>query len=587
MNISIVTLLLFLSTSYSQPFLKGITDFISGFKYVPPQTGIFASSPTTKPFEDKKRVDDQSITKIVFSTDGWLQPAGSHYLYKLGENAMTFSEAKYWCTAEGGHIAEIHDEREMEVVQGLLKRDSSANFWIGLKSPRTKWLITKKTVAYSNWEHGEPKNQLNERCTVLRSQGDFGWAAWNCGTKNYHHTPFKALCQKDHTSSSTESILKSQASSEFRNNDQCTVKSFSLRGEDWLGRIDAVTSSDDCHQQCLETESCNFWTWRKDSSICYLRETDGLVTKDELSVSGTTSAARGCHHSLGFRQPRVEYCSCVSVSHQITDGYIDPRALPVEEEGSGANDSQTPLGRLLISSACPSGQVLTCTDEVDPEHNYGNEVEVIEAKSPKSNITDCLVNDVRLSVGGLISKVINVQNAATCHAHCLATEGCAYWTWRGDTQEKKCFLKPNEGRTIRRHGAASGTVLRSLGCDKKIIHYLPEVPESREEPDCYCEKEYTEDLVSEGLINPRTLPLEDREYKSSAQSLGRIVTSGIKKKACREGYKKVCKFQQTNGPKLFNSGLPKFQGIVRERALSNQKQTKEVDASSISFPEVK
>merc|ERR1711983_57159 len=599
-------LLICWSGSVGQPILKHIKNFLSGFKYVPPQTGIFASSSSIPPSYvspddsgDHYRSDDQGPGGVIFSSAGWLQPAGSSFLYQLGQDPVSFSEAKYWCSEQGGRVAEIYSQEEMEIVKQLLQRDSQSNFWLGLESPRDKWYTSRQLLGYTNWAQSEPNGDFNERCTILWNKRDFAWADLNCGNKKDRQTEFRALCQKENAKETTEvpEIIKTAGIYDRETDDQCTIQRVSLRGEDWLGRVDNVKSSSECHEQCLDNQSCQLWTWRQDSAICYLRATDGPLTRGSLAVSGTTSPARGCRHSLGSKQARVEHCTCISISHSVIGGYIDPRSLSADdEEGSGDLQDNQHLGRLIIKSACPSGQILSCTDD---DKHAENEVDIIEAKAPvyepKSNITDCLVNDVRLSVGGLISKVLNVKNAATCHAHCLATEGCAYWTWRGDTLDKKCFLKPSEGRTVRRHGAASGTVLRSLGCDHKIIHHVVQVAETREETGCYCKKEYQEDLVSSGLIDPRNLPFE-ADTESKPQKFGRIVSFGVAEKKCALGYKKVCGGeQQSNGPKLFgsglpklyNSGLPQFQGIVRERSVSGRDIETEKEVSAISFPEVK
>jgi len=593
MKFSLLLALFCCSASLGQPILSALKNFFSGFKYVPPQTGILASQSTTSP----SYVGDERKGTVVFSTSGWLHPAGSTFFYLIGQEAVTFSEANNWCEKEGGYLAEIYDKKQMDVVKDLLQRDSKSNFWIGLEQPRDRWSTSRRNVDYTNWAHSEPNGYSHEKCTILWTKKNFAWADWNCSYKKDHHTSFKALCQKKHFEEEIEDkIVSTLDISEFRSDSQCTVNSVSLRGEDWLERIDQVSASELCHKQCLDTPRCQFWTWRSDSNICYLRTTDGPVTTDKLAVSGTTLASRGCHRSLEAKQSRAEHCTCKTVSHLVTDGYIDPRALPFDAEGSGNGDidKNAHLGRLIIQSACPNGQTLSCTydeEKEDKETSYNaNEVEIIEAKGPvfKSNITDCLVNDVRLSVGGLISKVFNVQSSATCHAHCLATPGCTYWTWRGDTQDKKCFLKPSEGRTVRRHGAASGTVLRSLGCDHKIIHHNPQVAETREEVGCYCQREYNQDLVSSGLIDPRTVPIE---IKDSPQQLGRIVSFGVKEKKCGLGYRRVCGGNQNraNGPKLFASGLPELDklGLVRERTIPKRELPKEDDLSAVSFPENK
>ena len=137
-----------------------------------------------------------------------------------------------------------------------------------------------------------------------------------------------------------------------------------------------------------------------------------------------------------------------------------------------------------------------------------------------------------------------------------------------------------------------------------IAHIAVQVAETREETGCYCKKEYQEDLVSSGIIDPRNLPFE-ADTETEPPKLGRIVSFGVQDKKCAPGYKKVCGGeQQSNGPKLFDSGLPKlfnsglpsslpqFQGIVRERLISardnaDDKTQAANEDSAISFPKVK
>jgi len=557
-HVFLTVFLLFPLTGLSQPILQQITNFLSGIKYVPPQTGIFAATTTALPkVEENFRSDNEEGGVIFASEEEWLQPAGSSYLYKLGIVPSTFSEAKYWCLEEGGRLAEIYNSEEMKIIKELVARDSESNFWIGLEKPHRDWFSSRKPLEYTNWAKYEPVLNINKRCTFLWGKENFAWADGNCGSKRDQRIPVKALCQKELnaviSAKETDLTNPTEFESDFkRQKDHCTVENFSLVGENWIRRINEIHSSESCHQECLEFAACRFWTWRRDSKLCYMKSADGPVIADKLAISGTTSSVQGCNHSLlENKQPRIEYCSCKQVSqtqhgHLVTDGYIDPRSLyDFQEEGSGSLPENKNLGRLIVQSVCPENQVLTCEDEQE-------KVIEKEVRGAKSNITDCLVNDVRLSVGGLISKIFDVQNPETCHAHCLATPGCAYWTWRGDTLTKKCFLKPNEGRTIRRQGAAAGTVLRNLGCDHKIINYIPTVSEKQNEEYCHCEENLEEDLVSQGLINPRTLPLQEI-------GLGRIV--GTNNNECPIGYKKVCPTKKNiiRKPKLFTGGLSIFQ----------------------------
>ena len=259
------------------------------------------------------------------------------------------------------------------------------------------------------------------------------------------------------------------------------------------------------------------------------------------------------HHELKWSWGgNVEHCTCKTESSLDLVSFSDPRSVAV-----GRAPASVPT--------CPPGQKLSCT-AVRP--------------APRSNITACLVHDVRLAVGGLLGKVGGVESGPACHALCLARPGCRYWTWRGDTRARKCFLLPRENRLVRRAMAAAGTVEPSLGCGAQ----LTETVQSREEEmekqgDCWCEPQ---DLVGSGLIDPRSLPL------------GRIVSWGAEQ--CEAGWSRVCSpapSRQQTGPNLFNSGLQpdkqEFEydyggsGLVGEWHIGGLPK-REVDTVTVAFP---
>ena len=538
MNLRLV--LIFVSCARSQPILSQIGQIFEnlGFQYVPPTPTSEEKVSHVGLFQPV--VKEEIPNAVVFNeTDGWLQTSGSDYLYRLGSEAATYYEARYWCQQVGGRLAEIYNQDEMETVRALAKRQPNTDFWLGLKKSARSWL-TGTRRDYQNWNDGEPNIKFEERCVVISHASHYRWAGCNCGSQSHGSTQLRALCQKEVTNSITSTTPGPEIKSELPESPRCEVNGVSLTGDDWISRHVNVSSSSKCRTACLNTYHCNFWTWRADSRLCYLKTEDGHVVEDVFSVSGTTSASQGCHNKLldlitsgSSPLAPVEYCSCKTVSLGLVEGYIDPRALTSTEQ---TDTEELQLGRLITHRACPPGQVLSCTDD---QH------EVVAAKVPRSNITDCLVYDVRLTVGGLISKVVNVATPSTCHAHCLATPGCLYWTWRGDTPARKCFLLPHEGRTVRRQRAASGSVASSLGCN----HEIPEEVEAREEQEeCDCQPDRDYDLVTTGLIDPRALPS------------GRIVNTQTPAVTCPPGYRRVCHFpktesQQTDGPKLWSSGL--------------------------------
>ena len=575
MNLRLV--LIFVSCARSQPILSQIGQIFEnlGFQYVPPTSeekvshvGLF--QPVVK---------EEIPNAVVFNeTDGWLQTSGSDYLYRLGSEAATYYEARYWCQQVGGRLAEIYNQDEMETVRALAKRQPNTDFWLGLKKSARSWL-TGTRRDYQNWNDGEPNIKFGERCVVISHASHYRWAGCNCGSQSHGSTQLTALCQKEVTTSITSTTPGPEIKSELPESPRCEVSGVSLTGDDWISRHVNVSSSSECRTACLNTYHCNFWTWRADSRLCYLKTEDGPVVEDVFSVSGTTLAAQGCHNKLldlltvSASSPAVEYCSCVSVSHHLVAGYIDPRTLTAQQTTSNYDN----LGRLIVSRACPLGQVLSCTDDEEEQ----TLPEVLEAKVPQPNITDCLVHDVRLSVGGLLSKVLEVPDAPTCHAHCLAWPGCQYWTWRGDTQAKKCFLLPHEGRMVRRQGAASGTVRADLGCRH---HILQQVEAREEEEICDCQPDQHYDLVSTGLIDPRLLPS------------GRIVNTHTEVLQCPPGHSRVCYGPKTTvqteptlteeereGPKLWSAGLKS--GSAEARNIPKRETELESPGSAVNFPQ--
>ena len=541
MNLRLI--LIIVSCAHGQPILTQIGGLFEslGLKYIPPPSKEKVSTEELlfQPVDKEK-----ALEAVVFTeTDGWLQSSSSEFLYRTGEDASTYYEAKYWCQEVGGRLAEIYDQHEMEIVRALVKRHQDADFWLGLEKSNESWLSGARRE-YQNWADGEPNRRFSERCVVLSHDRQYKWAGCNCGSQTISTTQMRALCQKKISRSVTYTTTAPEPKSD---SPRCEVTGVSLSGEDWISRYRNVSSSSECRQNCLNTYQCNFWTWRSDTRLCYLKTEDGRIVEDVFSVSGTTSARQGCHNKLldiitSLGSPVVEYCRCKTVSLDVVSGYIDPRSLPIKETENNTKYDNLQLGRLIQTSACPQGEVLSCTDDTPKK--------VTSAKTPQPNITDCLVYDVRLSVGGLISKIMDVPNPATCHSHCLVTPGCLYWTWRGDTPTRKCFLLPHEGRMVRRQGAASGTVASNLGCQRTIVEQVVEAREEEEEV-CDCEIDPDYDLVNTGLIDPRALPT------------GRIVNAqAIQAPICSPGYKRVCygpktvdNTQQTRVPKLWSSGV--------------------------------
>ena len=202
---------------------------------------------------------------------------------------------------------------------------------------------------------------------------------------------------------------------------KCAVYGASLTGNNWMAQHSNVLSAAFCHENCLKTRFCRFWTWRSDSRLCYLKNDDGPIVKDNFSVSGTTINRLGCNRPLTETNQLSQNngCSCKTDSLDIVSGYIDPRTIGIENE----QKTELRLGRVIRHSACPTGQTFVCKDNT-----------IKESRIPqRPNITECLVYDVRLTVGGHVGVETNIESGEDCHNLCMQSPECSYWTWRGET----------------------------------------------------------------------------------------------------------------------------------------------------------
>ncbi|MBR5409101.1 MAG: CHAP domain-containing protein, partial [Clostridia bacterium] len=85
--------------------------------------------------------------------------------YEFYEAPMTWTEAKAWCEAKGGHLVTITSAQEQSFVEGLISGANMNGVWIGASDTANEgtweW-VTGETFAYSNWDSGEPNNDGNE-----------------------------------------------------------------------------------------------------------------------------------------------------------------------------------------------------------------------------------------------------------------------------------------------------------------------------------------------------------------------------------------------------------------------------------------
>ena len=532
-----------------QPIFQQIVDFLGGIKYVPPPASQSKVEEEKQEEERPKRGSAVAFEAGIELADsnkvvrGWEQVG--NWEFRAGEEDVTQEEAAVWCQGQGGSLAQVGGEAR-KVTAKL--SSSSFHHWVqrpqGASAP-VRFSATPRQEDCWLLEAGTDRAVARD-CTVAR-QGSFG---------------VRALCQRK---------VDQKCAAPFFLDTAITAE------VPWLGRIADVATGGICHQNCLDTATCLYWSLNQ--ATCFLYSIDGTVEKKKGAVAG--GIARGCSISLQqVEWPKVEYCTCATRSHLTSSsGYLDPRSLASE-----APEEVPQLGRLVTRGRpCPWGQDLVCTD--DKEKVETDLPAIIEAKNPQGprlNITSCLVNDMRLMTGGHMRGGVEVVSSPEkCHALCLQRRGCSFWTWRGDSS-KKCFLRREQGQVVRRAGAVAGSTLLQFGCK----HILEEQVESREEvaEECRCEREEEEedsrDLVATGLIDPR--------------HLGRIVNRG-----CANGWRRVCGRQGRQEEQqafLFEGGLqgaPDYSGIgpraqqegveIDPRTLP--KRQLEDEDSKVAFPE--
>ena len=565
----IVTLAVSAPTTEAAPFLQQLADWVGGIKYVPPHEAVKLFAPAVNPpapegndgeyvappgrseskvevfapaneppspagYEVTERSETSTADSgLVFNEDGWLRTGETEKSYRLGKDNMNWEDARDWCKAHGGYLAEPIGSKEHFALSSLLGEQKAglSNFWIGLRQPFFRWDSSRRLVTWGNWKKTSTPEKRS--CTIINGK-NFGWENHDC-TYNLGYRP---LCQKaDKDQLDKEGKPERQRKSDVE--DHCVVVGVTVDLKDWLERNHDIKSAGGCHNICLRNDNCNFWTWDRVNHLCYLKEHDSQVQLDENFEAGTTLKSKGCNRKIKqvLQESRVEVCSCQTQTTFTPIYNLDPRSLPFHEDGDRRSEGNDNLGRYIANSACPPGQELVCTDDTNANDADLTLEQTSGPLTGKPNITDCLVYDVRLAAGKAFRTLYDVSNPETCHAHCLTTANCAYWTWRGELKSKTCFLLQNESRMVRRAGSAAGTVLSKYSCNTKLaVPSVPEQPEQlegREDDHCVCELE--EDGWT-SLLDPRAGP---------TRGTGRIVNQPPHRPSnseyrCPQGYIRIC-----------------------------------------------
>ena len=89
--------------------------------------------------------------------------------YQLIDAGMTWSVARDYCKALGGHLAVITSAREQRSIQKALKaRGKKNNYWLGAKksaSGKFRW-VTGEAFSYTCFAGGQPDHS-NEKCLMI------------------------------------------------------------------------------------------------------------------------------------------------------------------------------------------------------------------------------------------------------------------------------------------------------------------------------------------------------------------------------------------------------------------------------------
>ncbi|XP_029928978.1 C-type lectin domain family 4 member E isoform X2 [Myripristis murdjan] len=144
-------------------------DVRSVGRSLPPQTCSFekcqALFPQSQSHSDRSRQPRLGCQQCA---DGWL-PFDSECYY-LSRHRLNWEESQRNCTARGGHLAIITNQR----LQSFLSTEGSVRYWIGLRHSGTKWAWANNTVlGVSYWAEDGSKGD----CGVL-SGGDPPEKSW-------------------------------------------------------------------------------------------------------------------------------------------------------------------------------------------------------------------------------------------------------------------------------------------------------------------------------------------------------------------------------------------------------------------------
>ncbi|BFZ21788.1 hypothetical protein BsWGS_24827 [Bradybaena similaris] len=118
---------------------------------------------------------------------GWMSYQKS--CYSVGQEAMSWMDAKTACQARGAYLAEVTDKSEHDWIVAQLKRLNSTSVWLGASDLLIEgvwnWQTNKQPFGpVLFWSAGQPDNRGGEFCLEMRQEYGYLWNDLLCAVKN-------------------------------------------------------------------------------------------------------------------------------------------------------------------------------------------------------------------------------------------------------------------------------------------------------------------------------------------------------------------------------------------------------------------
>lgn len=120
--------------------------------------------------------------------DNWSASPLSGTCVKVYEGKKTWPGARAVCKAYGGDLVKIRDQDMNSFLAGLLTKDSTKQYWIGLRDTqgdKFQWLDETEKASYTNWASKEHSKTMMEESKRLQNCAVIGnlipkWQSVSC-----------------------------------------------------------------------------------------------------------------------------------------------------------------------------------------------------------------------------------------------------------------------------------------------------------------------------------------------------------------------------------------------------------------------